>query len=42
MSYRVEELKKILTIPVEGIPSLDYAIGNAENVMKLAYKITGK
>lgn len=42
VSYRVEELKKILTIPVEGIPSLDYAIGNAENVMKLAYKITGK
>lgn len=41
VSYRVEELKKTLTIPVEGIPSLDYAIGNAENVMKLAHKITG-
>lgn len=41
VSYRVEELKKTLTIPVEGISSLDYAIGNAENVMKLAHKITG-
>ena len=38
----LDELKEILTIPVAGIPSLDYAIGNAENVMKLAHKITGK
>lgn len=42
VSYRIEELKQILSIPVEGIPSLDYAIGNAENVIKLAHKITGK
>ena len=42
VSYRIEELKQILSIPVEGIPSLDYAIGNAENVIKLAHKITGQ
>ena len=42
VSYRLDELKEILTIPVAGIPSLDYAIGNAENVMKLAHKITEK
>ncbi|WP_040210926.1 PTS sugar transporter subunit IIB [Clostridium polynesiense] len=42
VSYRLNELKEILSIPVAGIPSLDYAIGNADNVMKLAHKITGK
>ncbi len=42
VSYRIDDLKKKLTIPVAGIPSLDYAVGNAENVMKLAHKITGK
>lgn len=42
VSYRLDELKGTLKIPVASIPSLDYAIGNAENVMKLAHKITGK
>ena len=28
--------------PVAGIPPLDYAVGNAENVMKLAHKTAGK
>lgn len=42
VSYRLEELKGALTIPVASIPSLDYAVGNAENVMKLAHKIVGK
>ena len=42
VSYRLDDLKKVLTVPVAGIPSLDYAIGNAENVMKLAHDITGK
>ncbi len=42
VSYRLDELKKTMAIPVEAIPSLDYAIGNAANVMKMAHKITGK
>ena len=42
VSYRLDELKQTLKIPVAGIPSLDYAVGNAENVMKLAHKTAGK
>lgn len=42
VSYRLEELKSTLKIPVASIPSLDYAVGNADNVMKLAHKIVGK
>lgn len=42
VSYRIDEFKGKLFIPIEGIPSLDYAIGNADNIMKLAHKITGK
>lgn len=41
VSYRLADLRKEVGIPVEGIPSLDYAVGNAENIMKLAHKITG-
>lgn len=41
VSYRLADLRKEIGIPVEGIPSLDYAVGNAENIMKLAHKITG-
>lgn len=41
VSYRLPDLRKEVGIPVEGIPSLDYAVGNAENIMKLAHKITG-
>lgn len=42
VSYRIDEFKGKLSIPIEGIPSLDYAVGNADNIMKLAHKITGK
>lgn len=42
VSYRLDELKKILSIPAAAIPSLDYAVGNADKVMELAHKITGK
>ena len=42
VSYRLDELKQTLKIPVAGIPPLDYAVGNAENVMKLAHKTAGK
>lgn len=42
VSYRLDELKKLLSIPAAAIPSLDYAVGNADKVMELAHKITGK
>mgnify|MGYP001059191916 FL=1 len=41
-SYRMEDMKKEIQIPMAAVPSLDYAIGNAENVMKLAHEICGK
>ena len=41
VSYQIDQLKKELTIPVAAIAPYDYAIGNAENIMKLAYQITG-
>ena len=31
-----------LKLPIAEVPSLDYAIGNAENVMKLAHKLCDK
>lgn len=40
VSYRVNEMKTLLHIPVAGIPAYDYAIGNAASIMKLARKIT--
>lgn len=42
ISYCLEEIKGNVNIPVSAITPMDYAIGNAENVMKLAHKITGK
>ncbi len=43
VSYRLAEMRKELPdVPIEGIPSFDYAVGNAENIMKLAHRITGK
>lgn len=42
ISYCLDELKETVDIPVAAIPSMDYGIGNAENVMKLAHEITGK
>lgn len=41
-SYRMDDMEKEIQIPMEAIPSLDYAIGDAEKVMKLAHKITNK
>lgn len=41
-SYRINDMKKEIRIPMAAVPSLDYAIGNAENVMKLAHETCGK
>lgn len=41
-SYRMDDMMKEIQIPMAAVPSLDYAIGNAENVMKLAHEICGK
>ena len=41
-SYRMEDMRKEIQIPMAAVPSLDYAVGNAESVMKLAHKICGK
>lgn len=42
VSYRLNELKELVSVPLAAIPSLDYAIGNAENIMKLAHQIIEK
>ncbi|WP_305152021.1 PTS sugar transporter subunit IIB [uncultured Dubosiella sp.] len=42
VSYRLDELKGMLSIPAAAIPSLDYAVGNADKIMAMAHKITGK
>lgn len=42
VSYRLDELKAVLSIPVASIPSFDYAVGNAAKVMELAHRITSK
>ncbi len=42
ISYALDEIRDSIDIPAEKIPTLDYGRGNAENVMKLAHKITGK
>lgn len=42
VSYRLKEMREEIKIPVVEVPSLDYAIGNAENVMKLVHKTLGK
>lgn len=39
ISYKLNDIKKIVTIPVGVIASLDYAIGNVENIMKLIASI---
>lgn len=36
---RFNELKGKVSIPIEAMPPQDYAIGNAENIVKLAKKI---
>ena len=42
IAYKLEDIKKDVGIPVAQIPSMDYALGNSANVMKLAHNITGK
>ena len=39
VSYRVKEIKKNTGLPTDTIQSLDYAIGNCDNIMKLAKKL---
>ncbi|WP_211296341.1 PTS sugar transporter subunit IIB [Paenibacillus donghaensis] len=41
ISYKLNELKDRTAKPVAVIESMDYAMGNAENVIKLAAKIQG-
>lgn len=41
VSYQLDALKKSCSVPVASIDPLDYSLGNAENVLKLAYTITG-
>lgn len=42
ISYAMDEIKEEVSIPVAGMEPMDYALGNAENVVKLARNITGK
>lgn len=42
VSYRLKEMREEIKVPVVEVPSLDYAIGNAENVMKVVHKALGK
>lgn len=42
ISYAIDDLKQTISIPIAPISSLDYSIGRAENVLKLAHQITGK
>lgn len=42
ISYCVDDIKANVTIPVSGIQPQDYALGNVDNIMKLAHEITGK
>ena len=42
VSYRLKQLQEEIKLPIAEVPSLDYAIGNAENVMKLAHQLCDK
>ena len=39
VSYRLKQIKEDTGLPCEGIPSFDYAVGNCENIMKIANKL---
>ena len=39
ISYKLNDIKKTVTIPVGVIQSFDYAVGNVENIMKLIQSI---
>ncbi|MDE6108311.1 MAG: PTS sugar transporter subunit IIB [Oscillospiraceae bacterium] len=41
-SYRMNDMKQTIQIPMASVPSLEYAIGDAEKVLKLAHEISGK
>ena len=41
-SYRINDLKETVKIPIAAVPSLEYAIGDAEKVLKLAHELCGK
>lgn len=36
VSYRLKDIKENTGLPAEAIPSFDYAVGNCENIKKLA------
>ena len=38
VSYRLKQLQEEINLPIAEVPSLDYAIGNAENVMKMCIR----
>ncbi|WP_300276066.1 PTS sugar transporter subunit IIB [Peptacetobacter sp.] len=42
IAYKLNEIKETVSIPVAQVPAMDYAMGNAANVVKLAHDITGK
>lgn len=42
IAYKLDDIKAGVEIPVAQIQSMDYALGNSANVMKLAHDITGK
>lgn len=39
VSYRLKQIKEDTGLPCEEIPSFDYAIGNCENIMKIANRL---
>lgn len=41
-SYRMNDMKQTVKIPMAAVPSLEYAIGDAEKVLKLAHELCGK
>lgn len=42
VSYRKDEVAQKTGLPIETIPPVDYGIGNAENIFKLADKLYTK
>ena len=39
ISYRLKEIRENTGLPCEAIQSFDYAVGNCDNIMKLAEKL---
>lgn len=40
--YRMDDMKQTIQIPMAPVPSLEYAIGDAEKVLKQAHQLCGK